>query len=915
MSRLEKIRVFALVGALTGLATVLGVSTAAIAAIPDAPRLKPPAPGPSYIEESDLSKLAAVKDAVGRRDYAKAKSIGGSIADPTARSLADWYYFDAEDPLVSIEATDRFLDAHPDWPSLSKIQSHAEERMPWTLSPATVLDFFQSRDPRTGEGKVQLARAQFATGAPDAALAHLRDAWINNTFKLPDEQRLLANYGARLTADDYAARADRLLWAREVTTAKRTFSRLQPSERRKAEARAAMLLGGNDGLRLYNHLNEEERADSGVMLAAVRYFRRKEEEPRAIAIVRAAPTDPAILRDPGRWWYEQNLLMRWALKNRQYADAYAMASHHGLEAGSGDFAEAEFSAGWIALRFLNEPDRAEKHFAALTANVGAPISLARGWYWLARAADARGETAVATARYGKAAEHIYTFYGQLAAEKIGGDALLRAFEPSPPATPEEKARFAARPAVAALRMLTDLKDERGFLIFAYHIDDALESRGEFRELADLAIGMKAPHVAVRAGKVAVRSGAFAPDVAYPDIAVPNAASRFAPSEVILGLSRQESEFNPRAYSRAGARGMMQLIPSTAQATARKAGLQYNRAALLNDPQYNMTIGSAHLSHLFDRFGGSWIMTFAAYNAGANRVTQWVEAYGDPRNAATDPLDWIEQIPFEETRNYVQRVLENSQIYRSRLTKGAIAGALAFDIERGGPANRIAATPSVSAPGVLPDVQARIAKMADPILNPVIATSESVSHSLAPPAPEPKVKPRTGAVKSGAKKSSPRINRRQSFRLKSPPPIPSDTAHTNPAPDAAPKPAASETAIAASPVSAEQAGMETLSAEAAEAPKAVNAAPLMMAPVDSAMRKALDAEAAYAEEALLPETSEDADAVPASADAPSEAEAVAAPDECIAYSDYIAETAKEEASADDLNAGAFAEFIGGGSACQ
>lgn len=895
-----KIRVFVLMGTLTALAAA-PVSAAA----PGAPRLKPPAPGPAFVAEDDLSRLKGVRDAVSRRDYARAKSLAAAIGEPTARSLAEWYYFDSEDPLVSIEATARFLDAHPDWPSTVKIQSHAEKRMPWTLSPATVLDFYDIRDPITGEGKLQLARAQFASGAPDAALAHLKDAWINHAFTLPDEQRLLANYGGRLSADVHAARADRLLWERQVSTARRVFSRLHADDRRRAEARAALLLGGADGQRHYNNLSADDRADPGVMLAAVRYFRRMEEEPRAIAIVRSAPTDAAALRRPDSWWYEQNLLMRWALKNRQYSDAYAMASHHGLEPGGAEFAEAEFNAGWIALRFLNDPARAEQHFAALTVGVNAPISLSRGWYWLARAAEAKGEAEVATARYAKAAEHIYTFYGQLAAEKIGGGALAQSFELSTPASAEEKARFGSRPAVAALRMLTDLKDDRAFLIFAYHIDDQLESRGEFRELADLALRMNAPHVAVRAGKVAVRAGAFAPDIAYPEIAVPGAAAKFAPAEVILGLSRQESEFNPRAYSRAGARGVMQLIPTTAQATARKEGLRYNRAALLDDPHYNMTIGSAHLSHLIDRFGGSWIMTFAAYNAGPHRVDQWIAAYGDPRGAGVDPLDWIEQIPFEETRNYVQRVLENSQIYRSRLTKGAIAGVLARDIERGGGANRIAAIPALSGPGLIPELQPRIAAIAEPILNPPLAAADALSHIRVKPAPEPRT--RSEPAKASPARPASRFNRRPSSRANKPAPIPAETAHGATPPAPAPQRASPPASVETFGEAAGEAATAAPIADAVAAPAI--AAPLTMEPVDSAASAAVNAEPAYAEDALIPPMGEPLVAAPAEDGLEGETE------ECVAYSDFIAETAKEEASADDLNAGALAELRSGGSSCR
>lgn len=857
----------------------------------ETPRVKPAAGAPALADQSDVERLKSVKDLIAKRRFSEARALGKQMKDPAAASLAEWYYFDSEDPLVSVSEVDAFLDSHPEWPSSGKIQTHAEKRMTWTMPARTILAFYESRDPLTGEGKVQLARAQFQTGETEAGVLHVRDAWVKNNFTLADEQRLLAQYGGRLTQDDHAARVDRLLWSREVATARRTIGFLKPETKRLANARAALLLGGADGPKLYNALTAEERADSGVKLAAVRYYRRAEEEPRAIAIAREAPTDALTLRDPARWWDEQQLLMRWALKNRVYADAYAMASHHGLEPGSADFAEAEFNAGWIALRFLNDPARSEKHFAALTASVSAPISVSRGWYWLARAAEAQNRTDIANLRYGKAAEHIYTFYGQLAAEKIGGAALMKSFETTEAATPEEKARFGSRPAVAALRMLADAKDDRAFLIFAYHIDDLLETRGEFRELADLAMRIKATHVVVRAGKVAVRAGAFAPDIAYPAIDVPRDAKRYVAPELTLAITRQESEFNPRAYSRAGARGLMQLIPSTAQTTARKVGIAYRQAALLDDPNYNMVLGSAHLSHLLERYGGSNIMTFAGYNAGPNRVTQWIEAYGDPRSPSIDPLDWIEQIPFEETRNYVQRVLENMQVYRSRLGATPIAGTLARDIERGGNIGRVAATPALSAPGVIPEVQARIAQLAEPLLNPVVANAEAVPHVRLKP------QPRTASsLDSDTNRTQARTgSRRQGFRLRREEPRPN-----LPEPEHDDRTNASGTA-SSSPAPAVQIAPEKTSAPAL--------APLVMAPVDgpSPDIQAAD-ESVYAKDGLLQESGAFVEAGDGASATAAEGPA------CVTYSDFIAETAKEEASAADLNAGALAELQGGGPAC-
>jgi len=681
------------------------------------PRVKPPAPGPQYLSRLDLGKLRIIDSDIKKRNFSRAKAAVPGLNDPIARSLAEWMYFYAEVPNVSVTEADRFLDLHPDWPSTRRIQAHVERQMPNSTPPDQILAFFDSRDPVTGDGKLHLTRAMLARGDREVAELHLRDAWANDSFSIKEERTILANYAGRLRSEDHVARVDRLLWARQVTAARRLFSQLPSNERRKAETRAALLVGASSGPQLYNSLSDEDRSDSGVMLAAVRYFRRKGEEPRAASIAKSSNVDPTTIRNAGRWWDERQLLMRWALTNRIYSEAYAMAAGHGLKPGTTDFSEAEFNAGWIALRYLGEADRARTHFAALTAAVGTPISLARGRYWMGRASEALGEDNQATLDFQQAATYPYTYYGQMAAEKLGGDALAQAFKNSPPPSEDDRALFNARPAVAALQMLTDLEDARKFLIFSYHIDDLLQNSGEYLALAELASKMDATHVAVRAGKVSVRRKAFAPEVSYPLIFVPDEARKFVPEEVILGISRQESEFNPRAYSRAGARGLMQLIPSTAKITARKERLPYRRSALLNDPIYNMTLGSAHLSHLIDRFDGSWLMTFAAYNAGAGRVNQWIARYGDPRSPSVDPIDWIENIPFSETRNYVQRVMENAQVYRARASGDPIPGHLIRDIERGGPQNRAGTVDGITSIGNLIPLQPRIAAIADPVLNP------------------------------------------------------------------------------------------------------------------------------------------------------------------------------------------------------
>ena len=375
----------------------------------------------------------------------------------------------------------------------------------------------------------------------------------------------------------------------------------------------------------------------------------------------------------------------------------------------------------------------------------------------------------------------------------------------------------------------------------------------------------------------MRRNAFAPNVSYPLIFVPEAATRFVSPEIVLGLSRQESEFNPRAYSRAGARGVMQLIPSTAQITARKEGMRYSRSALLDDPVYNITLGSAHLSHLLERYDGSLIMTLAAYNAGASRVTRWVDQYGDPRSPAVDPIDWVELIPFSETRNYVQRVLENVQVYRGRLADAPIPGRLAADLERGGPSDRAAAggAPStvqaVASAGALPQTPRRTVEKAAQYamllrLETRAPANEDVEAVETPPAAAPITEetqaPEENEQSGRALPIQPSIAR----------PTPATTIDTPPAEEPAPAPAPAA---------------------------AVAAEPAVTTPVIEA-----PSQAPAAAQAIMSIT-------PAPTLTGVSEEESGSMDACLAYRDFLARNAENEAEASDLNAGMLAELRSGG----
>ncbi|WP_206711349.1 lytic transglycosylase domain-containing protein [Aquisalinus flavus] len=660
---------------------VLAVSTGASSAQAPVPRVKPDAPGPVYVSEGDHAILNLYFEALDRRRWDVADSYRPQISDSVARTVADWAWYRAEPDNLDWRALGRFLDENPDWPNDFTIQRTAEEEMTENDAPADILAFFRNKQPVSGYGKIALARALLDSGQTDEGKRRLRDAWVNHNWPVSDERDIAREFASHLSEDDHYAKVDRQLFDIIATDSVRLLDYLAANHRQMAEARIALLRRDGNAVRLLEGLSPEQLRDSGVLHAAARYYRRGDNEPTAIGYAAQAPVSSDYLRYPEAWWGEKNLLMLWALRDGLYKDAYRMAAYSGLKEG-GNFAEAEFYAGWIALRFLKEPERARRHFAYLDANVSSPISKSRAQYWLGRAFAAEGNRERARQYYAVAAAYPFTYYGQLAQESLGTE-NAPGFPPAVEPSAEDREMFNSRPLVHAMRILAEVDEEYRYIAFARQLDDVLATPGEYALYEDLVRREDMLFLSVRAGKVAVGRGAEAPSVAWPRILVPGQASNYVEEPLILGLSRQESEFNPRAYSSANARGLMQLLPSTAQLTARKEGFPYSTPRLMDDPLYNLVIGSAHLSHLIERFEGSYILTLVGYNAGPNRASQWIERYGDPRNPDVDPVDWVELIPFDETRNYVQRVLENTQIYRAQVEGGPIAGKLARDLVRGG----------------------------------------------------------------------------------------------------------------------------------------------------------------------------------------------------------------------------------------
>ncbi|WP_341197177.1 lytic transglycosylase domain-containing protein [Hyphomonas chukchiensis] len=659
----------------------LAALSASASALPDAPSLKPQRVYSSQTTDAKNAEiLHRALDAAGRYDWNEVADLQARASDPAVRNLILWMRASEGVPGMSFDEVKNAMDTLPTWPKTGAMRKRAEEIIDLSsLSHGDRILWLTQSGPRTGAGKIALARSYKAVGQPAKAEALVRDAWHNNSMDRDLERIVLATYGGLLTEADHRARIEFLLWTNQRTAASNLKPLVSSDYRKLVDARIGLAGRGRNVDKLVEAVPTSLQDNPGLLYDRARWRRTRGNQEGATPLLVSINANDVPEAGRSKLWDERNVAMRDDLKNRKWSRAYQLVAPHGMTEGS-DYADAEWAAGWIALRLNNNPERSLKHFQDMTASVGTPISLARGEYWAGRAEDALGQTDAAVESYAAAAKYNFVYYGQLAAERLGQKKLTFATSAEP--TPEQVDAFNARPMVKALRLLGEAGEERMFREFAYHIDDQLENEADFILLAQLANQYHVPDIGVRGAKAGLAKGIVATDAAYPVVNYPMLREPQVERPLMLALSRQESEMNPNAVSHAGARGLMQFMPATAQREARMQGLPFRTSWLTDDPGYNMTLGGQHLDTLLSQFKGSYIMTAAAYNAGPSRPKQWIEDYGDPRTGQVDPIDWVEFIPFGETRNYVQRVLENTQVYRQRLAGTPVDIELSEDLERG-----------------------------------------------------------------------------------------------------------------------------------------------------------------------------------------------------------------------------------------
>jgi soluble lytic murein transglycosylase len=596
-----------------------------------------------------------------KEDWAGALAVAPS---GVGRDVIDWQRLRAGDGRLG-EYED-FLKRRPDWPGLPLLREKGEAAVARSDDPARVIAWFEAGLPETGAGALTYVRALLAAGrAADAETEAMR-AWTSLPFS-PDQEKELIALSPDGVGFVHELRLDNLLWEGRETEAGRMLPRVPDDLQALARARLALQMQSKGVTGLIEAVPKSRASDPGLAYDRFIWRMKKDLYDEAAELILERSKSAESLGRPDAWAERRAVLARYLMRNGRESEAYRIAANHHLptDSGASAYADLEFLAGFIALRRLNDPTTALKHFQHLLAGVSTPISLARAHYWIGRAQEAAGQDG--TASYKAAAVHQTAFYGLLAAERLGlsldEDLLAK------PGTPDwRNAAFTQSSVLAATKVLLDAGDRTLAKRFLLHLAESQDETG-LAQMADMTLAWNEPHLAVLIAKQAAERGLILPHAYYP---VPD----FVPDglevsrALALSIARRESEFDPAARSSADARGLMQVLPGTAKHMAEKLGKAFDASKLISDPAYNVTMGAAYLAEMAEEFGPSIALIASGYNAGPGRPRRWISEFGDPRRPDVDVVDWIETIPFAETRTYVMRVAEGVVIYRAKL-KGAV----------------------------------------------------------------------------------------------------------------------------------------------------------------------------------------------------------------------------------------------------
>ena len=622
------------------------------------------------LNQKDFAKAKETIQFIKDKKWNSALKSAAKVKDRDFRNLITWMHLKTTRNGATFAEYKKFIEQNEDYPRINRIRYLAEEKIYLrNNSPTSVISWFEKYPPLGGLGKIKLAEAYLEQNQTDKVRELIKDGWITASIRKNDLGYYRAKFKKFIDSDDHIKRADYLAWERKHWDLKRMLKYLPKDQRALYNARQILMSNSYGVDNAISKVPQYLKEDPGLEFDRLRWRNRRGRLDGSLEILyrNSLKTEQQMVR-PDKWWDQRESVVRSLIYKKRYKTAYKISSEHALSAGP-SFAEAEWLSGWIALTFLNSPEYAINHFQNFYNNVGYPISLARGAYWLGASYEKLAETELSNRFYSEAANFPMTYYGQLAFNKInpGGNFELKdqSFFDK-----EYEKEFKKNKLIRHLVLLKELNaTQLGKDIFK-HLAELNIDKGSEVLAADLATSLERYDFAIQISKKASYEKRFYNKYNYPIIATPKVINNknMPKSEVILAIIRQESEFDKSANSWAGARGMMQLMKYTAKTVAKQAKLPYSISGLTRDPEYNIKLGSYYFNSLIEEYNGVYPFAIAAYNAGPNRVKTWRRVNGDPSKGQLSYINWIEQIRFEETRNYVQRVLENINVYKYILNK-------------------------------------------------------------------------------------------------------------------------------------------------------------------------------------------------------------------------------------------------------
>lgn len=620
----------------------------------------------SSIPGGELAALKVAVNAARNGRAAEAMAAAQQLDDPVARTLVTWLVIRHAPNDLGFNAINEFIQEKPGWPTQSTLRRRAERVLfQENRDPAKAQAFFAEQPPLSGEGKVALARYLVSIGKRQDAADWVRDAWRNDELNDLFERKIIDEFSGFLTRADHKLRADHFSYKPDPDRALRAAARAGSDIVALTKARMAIARKEANGEKLLGLVPFTLSSDPAYLFAKSQLLRRADKPQEAARALLAGSSSDQVLADPDEWWIERRLVARELLDAGDFQTAYKVAATGVPPQADNYRAEQQWTAGWIALRFLKDPSRAAQHFAKVDDDQKHPITLSRAYYWQARAAEAMGDRGRANAGYQAAAKFPATYYGQLSRTKLGMAPVVLRGTPSPSFGARET--FARLEPVKAIRMLYAVGARDIPLTIYYDLAWRMEDSNQLAMLATLAESNNDPRGALVVGKEGLAEGHPLEAEAFPTFGLPNYSPIGDPVDkaAVYAIARQESQFNPAIVSSAKAMGLMQVTPEAGRQVAKVTGVAYDERRLMSDQSYNVQFGAAELGELVAQYGGNYVLAFAAYNAGRGSVAKWIARYGDPRDPDVDVVDWVECIPFSETRNYVQRVMENYQVYKVR----------------------------------------------------------------------------------------------------------------------------------------------------------------------------------------------------------------------------------------------------------